>query len=89
MLVVIARSEATKAKARHICLEHPQVQPGARISCRKLTGDGTKELFTYPLTTSLRTNVKIVHKASPDGVEIAIDTDKRLCKPSRVEGNVD
>lgn len=76
-----ASEPLVKAKTRHVCLEHPQMQPQARISLRKSTNERTKKSFTYALTTSLRENMKIIHKASPDGIEVTIATDKGLCSP--------
>jgi hypothetical protein len=77
-----------EAQAVHICFEHPQVQSRAGSFRQELTSDGAQKLFTDAPTTSLRTNVKIVHKAPPDGIEITIATDKRQSVPGRVESHV-
>ena len=84
-----ASEPLVKAKSRSVCLEDPQVQPGAGSPCRKLAGCITKEPLAYSPTTRLRANVKIVHETSPNGVEIAIAANEPLHASSRVAGHVD
>ncbi len=85
----IASKPSVEAKACYVCLEDPQVQPGAGSSSRKLTGGISQKPLAYSLTARLRANVKIVYKTSPDGIEIAIAADKALHEPGRVAGDID
>src|SRR6185312_9609062 len=78
-----------EAKACHVGLEDPQVQPGVGSSCQELIGDVTKKPLADSLTASLWTDVKIIDQASPDGIDITIAADERLHEPGVVEGNVD
>ena len=78
----LAAQSAVEPEACHVCLEHPQMQPQAGTSFRKLSNGSSKQPFPYALTTSWRQNVKIVQEASPDGIEVTIATDKCQRSPS-------